>query len=387
MYFSLRTMDNLDWSAVRALFPTLRNWVHLNTAAFGPMPSTAVQAMNEHFESRDQTASMGFLSWFDRLDVIRAKIARLIGAKQSDIGFCPNAGTALSWFLHGVDWRSGDEILALDHEFPNNQYAPLMLDSKGVRFRALPGPRTRFDPELILDALGPRTRLVVISAVNYSNGLRAPLEDLAPELRRRGVLLCVDGTQSAGVLRHDVEQTPADFLVVHGYKWMLGPAGAGFFYAPPETRAWLLPSVVSWRSHWNWRDFERLHHGRPELPDEAAMYEGGVQAFSLLFALEASLDLILECGRDAIERRSLGLARECREILLRQGGVGNLDPDHPCDSPIVTASFPDLDAAALRGKLERRRVAVAARQGNLRVSLDFFNNRDDLQRLASALAA
>lgn len=381
------TMNDPDWSAVRALFPVLRKWAHLNSAAFGPMPSTAVRAIKEHFADRDETASMGFLAWFDRLDLIRAKIARLIGAKARDIGFCPNAGTALSWFLHGIDWRPGDEILALDHEFPNNLYAPLMLDAKGVRFRALPAPRAQFDPELIVDELGPRTRLVVISAVNYSNGLRAPLGALAPELRRRGVLLCVDGTQSVGVLCHDVRRTPADFLVVHGYKWMLGPPGAGFFHAPPETRAWLPPSVVSWRSHRNWRDHERLHHGRPVLPDEAAMYEGGVQAFSLLFALEASLDLILECGPDAIERRSLGLARECRAILRCQGGAGHLSPDDPCDSPIVTASFPGVDAAALREKLERRRVAVAARQGNLRVSLHFFNNRDDLQRLAGALAA
>lgn len=343
--------------------------------------------MTAHFVSRDETASNEFLGWFDRLDLIRSKVARLIGAEPSDIGFCPNAGTALSWLLHGIDWKTGDEILTLDHEFPNNQYAPLMLDSKGVRLRALPSPRARFDPELILDALRPRTRLVVISAVNYSNGLRAPLDSLAPRLRERGVLLCIDGTQSVGVLRHDVRRTPSDFLVVHGYKWMLGPAGAGFFYAPPETRAWLAPTVVSWRSHRTWRDFERLHHGRPDLPDEAAMYEGGVQSFSLLFALEASLDLILECGPEAIERRSLSLARECRDVLARQGGRGNLGPDLPCDSPIVTACFPSQDAPALRQKLQQRRIAVAARQGNLRVSLHFFNNRDDLHRLEAALAA
>ncbi len=378
-------MSEPAWGAVRALFPALRNWAHLNTAAFGPMPSTAVRAMTEHFVERDETASIGFMRWFDRLDGIRGKIAQLIGAEASDIGFCPNAGTALSWFLRGIDWRSGDEVLALDHEFPNNLYAPLMLDGKGVRFRPVPAPHGRFLPEQILDELGPRTRLVLISSVNYSNGLRAPLEHIAPELRRRGVLLCVDGTQSVGVLRHDLRVTPADFLVVHGYKWMLGPAGSGFFYAPPETRAWLAPTVVSWRSHRNWRDFERLHHGRPELCSEAAVYEGGVQAFSLLFALEASLDLILECGPEMVECRSLNLATECREVLGRHGAELAAPSCDACDSPIVTASFPRRDAIALRERLERHGVAVAARKGNLRVSLDFFNNREDLERLAAGL--
>ena len=351
------------------------------------MPSTAVRALNDHFLERDETAAMRFLDWFDRLDIIRAKIGRLIGADASDIGFCPNAGTALSWLLQGIDWKTGDEVLAFGHEFPNNLYAPLMLDARGVRFSAIPAPNARISPDSILDSLTPRTRLVILSSVNYSNGLRAPLEELAPEMRRRGVLLCVDGTQSVGVLRHDMRRTPADFLIVHGYKWMLGPAGSGFIYAPRETRAWLPPSVVSWRSHRNWRDFERLHHGRPELPDEAAMYEGGVQAFSLLFALEASLDLILECGPEAIEKRSLELATECRDLLGSIGGKVTGGSRRPCQSPIVTASFPGRDAIELRESLERRRVAVAARKGNLRVSLHFFNNRDDLRRLADALIA
>ena len=375
-----------EWPAVRALFPALRDWVHLNSAAFGPMPSTAVAAMNEHFAARERSASLDFLDWFDRLDGLRTKIGGLIGAEQADIGFCPNAGTALSWFLRGIDWRPGDEILAIDHEFPNNLYAPLMLGEEGVRLRTLPPPRTRFRPELILDAVGPRTRLVLVSSVNYSNGLRAPLETLGPELRRRGVLLCVDATQSVGVLRTDVRRTAADFLVVHGYKWMMAPAGAGFFYVPAETRSWLRPTVVSWRSHRTWRAFETLHYGQPELPDEAAKYEGGVQPFSLLFALEASVDLILSHGTDAIERRSLGLVPECRETLARNGGVGNLDPALLCDAPIVTAEFPGRDVADLRKRLERQRIAVSLRQGNIRVSLHFFNNREDLQRLDRALA-
>ncbi len=380
-------MQEPDWSAVRAEFPVLERWAHLNTAAFGPMPHSAVRAMNEHWVHRDETASSEFLGWFDRLDGLRAKIARLLNAGPADIGFCPNAGTALSWFLHGIDWRQGDEVLGMEHEFPNNLYAPRMLDRMGVRFRAIQAPERAFTPETVLAALGPRTRVVLVSSVNYSNGMRAPLEELGQELRRKEVLLCVDGTQSVGVLRHDLRRTPVDFLFVHGYKWMLAPAGSGFFYASEDMRAQLHPTVVSWRSHRTWRDFERLHHGRPELCREAALYEGGVQPFSLLFALEASLDLILECGQGAIERRSLRLARECREALRTAGGEVGGKPGDSCDAPIVTASIPGLDAIQVRERLEKRNVAVAARQGSLRVSLDFFNNRDDIRRLVAALGS
>ncbi len=379
------TMDQSDWSAVRARFPVLKEWTHLNTAAFGPTPTEAVRAMTDYCAARDAGASLDFLDWFDRLDRLRGKIGLLIGAESADIAFCPSAAAALSWLLRGIDWRSGDEILALDHEFPSNLYAPLLLDAKGVDFRALPAPTGLFEPELVLDAVGPRTRLVVVSEVNYSNGLRAPLDALSPELRKRGVLLCVDATQSVGVLRHDLRKVPVDYLFAHGYKWLMAPPGAGFAYVPEWTRDWLRPSIVSWRTHRTWRDHEHLHHGRPELPAEAAMYEGGVQPFALLFALEACVDLILECGQPQIESRVLGFARTCLEILQSRGGEPLIPSIEDCNSPIIAASFPGRDAVRLRETLERARVAVSVRKGNLRVSPHFFNNVEDLRRLAAAL--
>ncbi len=376
-----------DWNAARRLFPVLDRWAHLNTAAFGPLPSVAAAAVREHLRARDRNAALDFPEWFDRLELIRGKLGQLIGASPRDIAFCPNAGTGLSWLLRGIEWRHGDEILAFEHEFPNNLYAPQLLDTLGVAFRPLPSPRTAFDADTLLDEVGPRTRLVLLSTVNYSNGLRAPCEELAAELRRRSVLLCLDATQSVGALRHDLESSPADFLVAHGYKWLMAPAGAGFAWVPPTTRSWLAPSITSWRSHRDWMNFEHLHHGRPVLPESAAAYEGGVQAFTALFGLEASVDLILRLGLDRIETRILGLAERCREIVAAHGGVLHPAAKGPAASQIVTASFPRLDSARLAARLRESRVAVSVRQGNLRVSPHFFNNHSDLRRLSHALAA
>ena len=378
-------MSEADWLALRPRFPALRGWTYLNTAAFGVIPTTAAEAIQAHFADRNESAALDFLTWFDRLDRLREKIARLIGARPGDIGFCGNAGTALAWLLHGLDWRAGDEILGVDPDFPNNSYAPRMLDEAGVRCRTVRAEPGRFDVERFLSALSPRTRLVLLSSVDYATGVRTPLETLAPELRRRGVLLAVDGTQSVGVLRHDVAAVPCDYLIVSAYKWMLAPPGTGFFYAPPATRERLKPTLVSWRSDRRWRNVNMLHLGRPELPDEAAAYEGGMQPFALLLALEGSLDLILECGPERIERRALGLARECREILAAAAGAVLADTDERYDSAIVTAAFPDRDLADLSRKLEEERIAVSVRRASLRVSCHFFNSRDDLRLLAAAL--
>ncbi len=366
---------NPDWDAIRREFPSLANWTYLNTATFGQMPRRATQAAAQHFARRDERACWDFLTWFDDMERVRAKVGRLIGCAATDVAFIPNASTALGILLSGMDWRKGDRILTLEHEFPNNIYAPVMLERFGVEVIECPWER-------LYESVRPNTRLVAISSVNYNTGFAPPLAELAAFLRARGVLLFVDGTQSVGALRLDVSRIQPDLLAVHAYKWMLSPNGAGFLYVRPEVRAWLRPNAIGWRSHKDWRNVDNLHHGIPELPDGAEKYEGGSVPFALLYAMEASIDLMLEAGPDAIEERVLGLAGKTRDILR---GLGARVEDYA--SSIVAARFEDRDVSALARALKEQRVLVAARRGHLRVSPHFYNNEEDLGRLREALAA
>src|SRR5262249_4301468 len=97
-----------------------------------------------------------------------------------------------------------------------------------------------------------------ISEVNYASGLRPPLAHLSKFLRERGILLYVDGTQSVGALRFDVQESQPDMMAVHAYKWMCSPTGVGFMYVAPHLRAKLLPHVAGWRTHRDWRNVDNL---------------------------------------------------------------------------------------------------------------------------------
>ena len=374
-----------EWRRLREQFPVLKDWVYLNTATFGPVPLCAAEAAAAHLRKRDETASLDFLDWYAQADVVRAAAATLVGAGVEDIAFIPNAGAALAWLIGGIDWKSGDEIVTLTHEFPNNLYFPKVLGSSGVSLTELELLDGRFSLDRFLGARTPRTRLVLMSTVNYSTGLRPPIEAIGLELRNRDILFYVDGTQSVGALQIDVQAAAIDFLVVHAYRWMLSPTGIGFAYVAPGVREWLKPSLYSWRSHKNWRDVDRLHHGVPELQPGAVKYEGGIQNFSGIFAMGAVLDLIHSTGPAAIERRVQQLAEKAREVLRARGGrlAGDEHPHY--DSPIVTAQFPGADVSELAVGLRDRRIAAAARKGNLRVSPHFFNNDEDLARLGEGL--
>jgi selenocysteine lyase/cysteine desulfurase len=369
----------VDWGEVRQAFPALENWTYLNSATFGQLPRPATEAVVRHLARRDREASGDFLEWFDDADAIRAPVAQLVSAEPEDIAFINNAASGLSVLMIGQEWAAGDRIVTLAGEFPNNLYNPAVLAERGVEcvqttWDELPGTIT------------PRTRMVILSAVNYVTGFCPPLEELSRFLRERGVLLCVDGTQSVGALRFDCRSIQPAALIVDAYKWLLGPTGSGFMYVRPDVRQRLKPSVIGWRSHKSWRDVDNLHHGAPEFVASAEKYEGGMLTFPSLYGMAASVEMMLGIGVDAIENRVLDFAERARQIL-RDAGAGLLADERPHHvSPVIAGRFPGRDAPELARALYGHRIVVSARHGYLRVSTHFYNDDSDLERLRLVLA-
>ncbi|MDP9170106.1 MAG: aminotransferase class V-fold PLP-dependent enzyme, partial [Acidobacteriota bacterium] len=298
-------------------------------------------------------------------------IGQLIHCQGDDIAFTSSAGAALSLFLGGIDWHSGDRILTLKDEFPNQYYYANWLGSRGVELVEVEA----------IDHIPERTRAVLASTVNYTSGYRPDMARIADLAHAAGALLYVDGTQSVGALEFDVSAVRPDMLAVDPYKWLLAPNGATFFYISAELRRTLPPNVFGWRSDKGWREVDDLNHGMPQLPEAAERYEGGMLNFPSLYALEESISLILEIGPATVERRVLELATQTSDLLQRNGAVVRHE-----GSNIVAAHWPGRDVSGLAKFLEERKIIVAARHGNLRVSPHFYNDESDLSALADALA-
>ncbi len=364
----------IDWAGIRAGFPSLANRTFLNSATFGQLSIASENAIARHLARRREFACTDFLDWYTDLDGLRVKLGQLIQTAPEDIAFMPNASWALAHLLNGLDWRAGDEVVTVEGEFPNHLYVAEHLTRRGVNC-------VRCGCEEVLQSLTSRTRLVMLSTVNYSTGYRARIEEIAPELRRRGVLFYLDATQSLGALRLDFGSIRPDLLAVDCYKWMLAPNGAGFMAVSPGLRQRLDPLAVGWRSHREWRRVDSLHEGMPEFSSTAEKYEAGMLASLPLCALEASVDLMLEIGPERIEQRVLALGGLVRERLRALGG----EPLPYDDSAIVAARFPGKDASALAVELRKHQVVTSARHGLLRVSTHFYNNEDDIARLADTL--
>jgi selenocysteine lyase/cysteine desulfurase len=359
----------MDFRIVRQQFPSLAHWTYLNTATYGQMPLVASEAAARHFARRDELACTDFMSWFSDMDRVRTLCGRLINCLAEDIAFVTSASNGLAWLMQGIDWKPGDEVLTLDPEFPNQLYQVALEERFGIRYRAVPWPE-------FYDAVNERTRLVILSTVNYATGFLPPAEEIGAFLKARNILFFSDGSQSLGALQYDVARVQPSMFCVDAYKWMLSPNGAGFVYIAPELRPHLRPTVIGWRTDRGWRSPNSLNHGTPVLSGDAQGFEGGMLDFPALYAMGAVIEMMFDLGPAEIEARALELASTVRENLRSLGAEVNTDR-----TPIVTARFEGHDPAAIAAALKEERIIVSARQGRLRVSPHFYNNSDDLDKL------
>lgn len=366
-------MNSIDWRQVRSEFPVLSHWTHLDTATYGASPRRATEAVVRHLARRDDQACMDFLEWFDDLDRMRTVCAQLINCRAADIAFVTSASAGMALLVNGLTWQPGDEVITLEGEFPNQLYVSALLERYGAQLRTVPWSK-------FYDSVTPRTRLAVLSSVNYATGFRAPLEQISAFLAQRGVLLYVDGTQSVGALQFDVARVRPAMLSVNAYKWLMSPNGAGFVYVAPQVRERVAPSVVGWRSDAHWREVQNLHHGAPRFAASAERYEAGMPPFPSLYAMAAVIELLLELGPGAVEARVLELAAATRAMLRELDAEVNAD-----DSPVVTAVVPGCNAAALAAALKAKRILTSARHGRLRVSPHLYNSEEDIHALRTAL--
>jgi len=371
----------LTWESVRTLYPGTADAAYLDSAAVGLISSRVREAMTAVLTAHEQRGIAAAPDWRGHADSVRASVARLVGGRADQVAFTQNTSTGLATVTNGLDWRDGDNVVVPAGEFPSNFYPWLQLRRRGVEVRevAMTGGHAAVDD--VVAALDDRTRVLAISAVQYSSGHRYDLGVFGAACQDRDVLLVVDGTQAVGAVTVDAERLGIDVLAVSAHKWMLGPFGIGFVHLSQRAMQRLSPSTVGWLSV---EDPFAFDH-EPLLAEDGRRFESGTENSAGIAGLGATVDLLHELDRHRVEDRILDRAEQLGTLLAQAGMDVHLSDRPDRRSGIVIASSPLSSHQVLHDRLLSQGIRCSLRGNGLRFAPHYFTSDADLHRAADTL--
>jgi len=366
--------------AIRALFPVTQKKAYLNHAAVSPMPKPVYDAMRSYLDQRLQQGTASYDEEHNPLTQARERAAQLIGARPEEIAITRNTSHGIMLVAEGLDWRPGDNVVCAETEFPATVYPWRNLEDRGVEIRIVPAQGHRVPLDGLHAAMDRRTRVVSISFVEFLTGYRNDLAAIAQMCREVGAYLCVDAIQGLGAIDLNVEEAGVDFLSAGGFKWLLGPTGAGIFYCRQERLNDLSQAILGFGGV----DAEPGDYFHFDLPwkQDASRFEEGVLAFNSVTGLAASLKFILDVGIPQIQARVLDLTGYLLEQL--QGRQVEIITPHarPGERSGIVSFIPrGEDPALLVERMEEEDIVVSQRGPAIRVSPHFYNTTEEIDRV------
>jgi len=360
--------------------------IYLDNAKTGALPARAVAAAREWAELRAEPYR---LSTYQDLDVFRKSrelVAKLIRAKTSEIACMVNTSYGINVAMLGLPLQSGDVVLTYEGEYPADVYPWMSLAKKGVKLELIPKRDGVQDEARLLEQLKrPEVRVVTMSWISFSTGYRADLATIGRACRERGIYFVVDAIQGVGACALDMSALEIDVLACGGQKWLLAPWGSGFVYVREGLWREIEPAVVGWLAMKSSEDFTRMVDYDFSFYDDARRYQINTLPAQDFAGMNASLEMFLELGTEAVERHIEGIVSEAVEWTAAHGDVARLvTPADPKKRGGVLAIAPREPVAASTA-LAKAGVSHSLREGAIRLSPHGYNTRGEMAKALEVL--
>ena len=247
-----------DIAKIRADFPILsrevngKPLVYLDNGASAQKPQVVIDAISHAYGQEYANVHRGlhYLSNLatEKYEGVRGTIARFLGVRdENEIVFTSGATEGINLVAYG--WamprmQAGDEIvLTIAEHHANIVPWHFLRERQGVVLKWVEvDANGDLDPQAMIDAIGPKTKLVAMTHMSNVLGTVFDLKPVIDAAHTQGVPVLIDGSQAAVHMALDLDALGADFYAVTGHK-LYGPSGSGAIHIKSARMAEMRPFI------------------------------------------------------------------------------------------------------------------------------------------------
>ncbi len=367
---------------VRALFPHLKTrQIYFNHAALGPWSQLVLDRIQFYSQQRSGEKIENYNNFLEWNSSAKNKLGKLLNASPDRIAWIDNVSNGISNLVQGLDWRTGDQIIINDIEFPSNVYPFLNLKQYGVEINFVKSRSGIVDIEDIEKVVTPRTKLISISMVQFLSGYRADIDSIGKLCKKKNIIFCVDVIQAAGAVQINVEKSNIDFLCGGTHKWLMSSQGLSYLFITEELQSRINQKNVGWTSvenAWNLLDYDLA------LKPTADRFQAGTINALGVAIFDAALNLYEEFR---IENCELGILENSNYFIekLSEIGIDSLLKNVPNKNRAGIVTFKHDNSKQIFDQLEKKKIYCAVREGMIRFSPHFYNTFDEIDQVTEIL--
>jgi selenocysteine lyase/cysteine desulfurase len=362
------TMISTDWNAIRSRFPVCSRFTYLNAAGGSPMCIDASIEGKRYFDEMVLYGDACWEEWLDRTEKIRAAVAGLMGATREEIAFTPNTSTAMAFVAQML--RNKGAVLTMNDEFPSTTFPWINL---GVKVDFVQPEHGGYSLDLLERSLQPEHKVLITSYVQFKSGFRQDLQEIGTFCKAHNLLFIVNATQAFGVFPIDVARNHIDMLVFSGLKWACAGYGAAGLYIRKDLIGEHHLPVAGWRSV---AEPETMNNKVLMIKPVISSLEAGCPSFPGIFALGGAISLINRIGLLNCTERVLHLSHLLEKKLSENAYPLMFNFSNKYKSGIVMVRTGN--ASLLVEMLAKKNILVSARGEGLRISVNIYNNEEDI---------
>ncbi|KAM0420407.1 hypothetical protein ACHAPT_011828 [Fusarium lateritium] len=330
--------------------------------------------------------------WKSTVEDARALLGRYIHTDPDNISFTRDTTEAMGYFMHSLRLQTGDNVVILDCEHPNQAYGWLSLRSQGVEVRQVPTDAKSNGFSAIANAatfepyVDERTRCIGISSIMFHSGQRNDVADICAEYRPRGIHVLADLTQHVGFANVDVEALGVSAAAFSLHKGLNCPLGFAALYVSQGFIDNLdpVPPIVGYGSLETSSEDFLISDDPIDFHPSARRYDHANLNLLGATAAKASLQFYLDImGPDEVEEHLYRLGDALRERCNAIGVelAGPPEPMHHAPHLYILKLYGDEWARHFKA----HDVAVTCFRWGVRVSFGFYSNLCDVQRLVDVI--